>query len=251
MATNLSLLHSLITYYGNPFQARRMRRLYAGFLPPGALYFDVGAHVGNRVRIALQLGARVVAVEPNPRLFAWLDRLYANRKSVTLVQNAVGAKSGIARLQISRRTPTVSTLSTSWIERVQRDPSFERVSWDSSVAVEVVTLDLLIAAHGKPDFCKIDVEGYELQALQGLSAALPALCFEYLPATVDLAQACVAHLASMAEYEFNWAIGEESRLQAADWIGAQAMIDRLGNELRQGKSGDIYVRRAAAGRSRP
>src|SRR5688572_28540682 len=43
---------------------QQMLEFYRQFLAPGELCFDVGANVGNRVKIFLKPGARVVAVEP-------------------------------------------------------------------------------------------------------------------------------------------------------------------------------------------
>ena len=45
-----------------------MDRLYGQFVRPGDLVFDVGAHVGDRIAAFRRLGARVVAVEPQPAL---------------------------------------------------------------------------------------------------------------------------------------------------------------------------------------
>ena len=63
-------------YYGVPFRARRMRRFYSRFVRAGDLCFDVGAHAGNRVRCFRQLGARVVAIEPQADFVRLLELLY-------------------------------------------------------------------------------------------------------------------------------------------------------------------------------
>lgn len=68
LARGWGLLRSLVIYYGLPGRARRDRDFYRQFVQPGALVFDVGAHVGNRLRVLRQLGARVVAVKPQPLL---------------------------------------------------------------------------------------------------------------------------------------------------------------------------------------
>ena len=56
-AERWGIWRSLLLYYGVPFRQRRMRRLYAQFIKPGDLCFDVGAHVGNRLRAWDSLGA--------------------------------------------------------------------------------------------------------------------------------------------------------------------------------------------------
>ena len=72
-------------------------------------------------------------------------------------------------------TPTVTTLSKPWIEAVQQTDSFAHVHWEPGATVSVITLDDLIAQYGEPAFCKIDVEGYELEVLRGLSRPLRTL----------------------------------------------------------------------------
>jgi FkbM family methyltransferase len=163
----LGILRSFMMYYGVPGRYARMSRFYAQFIPPGALCFDIGAHVGNRLRVWSGLGARMVAVEPQPHLMLWLQRLYGGHSRITLLEQAIGAQPGSATLYISSRTPTVTSMSPEWISAVQRDASFSQVAWDKTVTVPVTTLDELIAKYGVPAFCKIDVEGFELEVLRG------------------------------------------------------------------------------------
>ena len=109
------IARSMALYHGVPGRHRKMLRFYGEFLGPGDIGFDVGAHVGSRVRAWRALGARVVAVEPQPD-FARILRLFFGRdRDVTIVPKALGAEPGSARLGISTATPTVSSLSTDWI----------------------------------------------------------------------------------------------------------------------------------------
>lgn len=238
----LGLLRSLLIYYGQPWRWRRQRRFYGQFLQPGDVAFDVGAHVGNRLRLWTQLGARVVGLEPQPHLMDLLQRLYGRSSHITLLPQAVAAQPGEATLYLSPRTPTVTTLSRDWISRVRADASFARVSWDTAVRVEVTTLDALIARFGLPAFCKIDVEGYELEVLRGLSRPLPALSFEYLAAALDLARACVRYLDALGPYRFNWSAGESHRWGSPRWLTAAAMIAALPTAAAKHHSGDVYAR---------
>ncbi|HRQ39382.1 MAG TPA: FkbM family methyltransferase [Chloroflexota bacterium] len=236
----LGIARSLLMYYGVPGRYGRMRQFYAQFIQPGDLCFDIGAHVGNRLRVWAALGARVVAAEPQPQLMRWLKWLYGRHPHITLLEQAVGAEPGTATLHISQRTPTVTTLSRAWMTAVQRDPTFAHVSWDTAVNVPVTTLDALMAQYGRPAFCKIDVEGYELEVLRGLSQPIPGLSFEYIPAAMEIATACVARLAELGPYEFNYAPGESHRLQSAHWLSAAEMLSILA-QIKEG-SGDVYGR---------
>ncbi len=241
------LARSVSIYYGNPLRSRAHRSFYRQFIKPGDLCFDVGAHVGNHVRTMLKLGARVVAVEPQPR-FQWLlRRLYGENPEVTLVDKALGAAPGEAQLYVSSRYPTVTTLSRDWIKSVGRAASFSEVSWDGRVTVEITTLDALIAQHGRPSYCKIDVEGFEPEVLKGLGAPLPSLSFEFIPAALDGAFACIERLLDLGDYEFNVSMGEQMRFELPQWSDADALSAWLDNLAIDDLSGDVYCRLKARG----
>ena len=102
-ARAFGVARSLAMYYGIPFRARRLRRFYSEFVHAGDLCFDVGAHVGNRVRCWRRLGARVVAIEPQADFVRVLRWLYGNDAQVEIVPLAVGRAAGSAELLVSER----------------------------------------------------------------------------------------------------------------------------------------------------
>src|SRR5574342_752175 len=135
------IARSLVMYHGVPGKHQRLVRFYRDFRGPGDLGFDLGAHVGSRVRAWRRLGARVIAVEPQPDCLRILRLFFGHDQAVSIVPAAAGARAGRARLAISTATPTVSSMSTDWVESVSADRSFARVRWDRSIEVDVVTLD--------------------------------------------------------------------------------------------------------------
>ncbi len=235
------IARSLGMYY-TPGKHRRMLRLYGEFLGRGQLGFDIGAHVGNRVRAWRNLGARVVAVEPQPDFVKLLHTLFGRDRAVTILPTAVGERAGRARLAVSSATPTVSSLSPDWIEAVVQDERFARIRWDRSVDVPVTTLDELITRFGEPAFCKIDVEGFEVEVLRGLSRPLRALSFEYLPPAHDQALAALDLVSRLGRYEYNYSPIETMRYASEAWLdaaGLRAVLDRF---RPLGRSGDVYAR---------
>lgn len=174
-------------------QDELMHELYAQFVLPGQLCFDVGANVGNRTWVFLKRGARVVAVEPQEACIQYLRWVYGKDKRLTVVPQALGEAQGQAELWISD-PHTLSSMCPEWIEAVQRSGRFGQNAWDKKQVVSMMTLDRLIEEYGVPSFVKIDAEGYECQVLKELSQQVQALSFEFTPECLESTFQCLDHL---------------------------------------------------------
>jgi FkbM family methyltransferase len=241
LRTACGLLRSLRIYYGDRSRAAAMDRLYGGFVQRGDLVFDIGAHVGDRVASFRRLGARVVAVEPQPAMLWMLKRLYGRRADVAIEAAAVGRVAGSTSMMINADNPTVSTASPAFIGAARDAPGWETQRWTGSVEVPVTTLDALIGKHGRPAFIKIDVEGFEADALAGLTRAVKALSFEFTTIQRDVALACIERCIALGYARFNAALGESQTLVRADWVGGEEMASWLSGLPHAANSGDIYA----------
>ena len=244
IAELLGILRSVAVYRLRPLHHAGLVRLYRPFVPAGGLAFDIGAHVGDRVRAFRTLGARVVAVEPGSAAMRVLRLLHGRDARVLLVAAAAGAADGEADLRINSRNPTVSTISPGFPAGMAGAPGWERQRWDRLVRVRVTTLDALVAAHGRPDFVKIDVEGHEAAVLSGVSPdnAPPALSFEVIMAARKGGLAAVARAAALGYRHFRLVLGETHRFHGS-WSDA-AGIERLLRGLpAEANSGDVYAAR--------
>ncbi len=241
--STFGLGRSLLIYYGPIWRRGRMASFYRQFIAKGDLCFDLGAHVGNRVRAWRRLGARVIAVEPQPNCLRVLRYLYGRDAAVEIVTSAVGTSNGRTTLFASSSNPSLSTIAGDWLTEVtEGDRRFAPIQWDTRVEVDVTTLDDLITRYGKPVFCKIDVEGSELQVLRGLTQPLPALSFEFLPVSIERAFGCVDRLASLGAYRFRWSKAETMRWSCPSWVDGDGIKEILAAQPADGRSGDVYAR---------
>lgn len=237
----LGLLRSLVIYH-NPVRTAPLRRFYRELLRPGDLVFDVGAHVGTRARAMRAAGARVVALEPQAPFSRFL-RLTLPR-DIRLVEAAAGGEETQAEMAVSSLHPTVSSLKTGFAEDAGAAPGFGHVKWDSTQRVQVTTLDRLIAEEGLPRYVKIDVEGFELEVLSGLSQPVEMVSVEYLPGLPALTLSVIDRLEALGQYRFNPVRGETASFLWSEWRDADGIKEWLNSLPADAPSGDLYARLA-------
>jgi len=217
------------------------------FVSPGVLVFDVGAHVGNKSAVYLSLGARVVCIEPQPLCVAKLKKRYANNPAVLIEAVGLAEKECFLEMQICSGSTTLSTCSREWSAHSRHRQ--RGYSWDKLITIPVKTLDQIIEKYGVPDFCKIDVENFELEVFRGLSRPIPCISFEFHTETFHNAIACMDYLENLGYKQFNFAAGEYPYFILNEWVTKQEVIQKLddykGVYLKREKDplwGDIYVR---------
>ena len=219
---------------------KKRKRFYSKFLNHGGIYFDIGANYGNRIApITTLKPKRIVAVEPQQYC---CDHLKNKYKEITVLQMGVGAENDEKDFFLSNES-VLSSFSTEFIDRTQKT-RFAEYTWEKSEKVKMITLDRLILMYGKPDFIKIDVEGYELEVIKGLNQKVKSLSFEYTVPELEHNLEPICHkLNSLGLCQFNYSIGESMELSLPNWKSYEEMINILKSEdfLSTG-FGDIYVR---------
>ena len=235
------IFRSLRQYHGHADHKRDMDALYGTLLAPGELAFDIGSHVGDRISSFRRLGARVVALEPQPLACRVLRLLHGRDADVTLIQAACGSTEGTLTLQVNSANPTISTASSAFTKAADGAAGWHGQHWDHRIEVPSTTLDALIATHGEPQFAKIDVEGFEADVLAGLLRPLRSLSVEFTTIQRDVALACIERLQALAPYTYNVALGESQTLEFEQAIDADQLKRYVVALPHEANSGDIYA----------
>ena len=105
---------------------RAGRAFYGQFVGRGDLVFDLGANRGLMAEMFLELGARVIAVEPIPTLAMMIRRRYPSR-ALVVEQCAVGDEPGTATLRLGA-DDLHSSISDESIERAGGRPGDTRTA---------------------------------------------------------------------------------------------------------------------------
>ncbi len=156
----------------NSGEARLLRRI--GRKYPGFSCLDVGANVGRYALAALDGGAgRVVAVEPSPRTFEILAKNTEGRP-VERVLSAVGEEKGETVIFVPANLGHAS--------RDAAAGGFREEEAERITAPMTTIDDYCFERSFFPTLIKIDIEGFELEALAG---AQKLLAHEQRPAFVQ------------------------------------------------------------------
>ena len=213
---------------------------YSQFVSAGDLVFDIGANVGNRVQVFLEIGCKVVAIEPQQECINELRRKFGT--SIDIIEKGLGEKEEEKTLHISD-TNTISSLSEEWIKSV-KETRFSKHEWNKTVQIKLTTMENLIRQFGVPKFCKIDVEGFELEVLKGLKQPVPGLSLEYtVPEQTDKLLQCIHYCNQLnPQYRYNYAVGEEMQFRMKSFYNYEQFLQLIkGKDFQDTGFGDIYV----------
>jgi FkbM family methyltransferase len=124
----------------------------------GDLVFDFGAHCGvSTYHIAKLVGpeGKVIAFEPDPGNFALLERNIARHG----LSNVVAENTALAGTSGQLKFNAEGTIASSLSSLLLRD------SVGSTITVAAMTLEDTFAKWGVPAFCKLDIEGAEIEVV--------------------------------------------------------------------------------------
>jgi FkbM family methyltransferase len=130
------------------------------------LIYDVGVHIGEDAAYYLHKGYRVVGVEANPAMVARLqDRFEEEIRAgrLTLVAAGIAESAGELDFYVCEDKSEWSSFELSV---ASRDGARHH-----TVKVRAQRFATILAEHGEPWYCKIDIEGHDRLCLEGLQEA--------------------------------------------------------------------------------
>ena len=216
---------------------------YSQFIKKGDLVFDVGANVGSRSKLFLNLGTKVVAFEPQPELCEHLTQHLRLHKNFKLMPIGLGANPSVVELKISD-AHVLSSMSNRWIQSTTQSGRFSSYNWNKSIDVKVDTLDNMFTKFGVPRFVKIDVEGYELEVLQGLSRPVKHLSLEFTSEDIDNFKKCLNKIKEIGKYIYQFSEGETLNFTFNQWMEGETLLQTLESQIERQPLlwGDIYCK---------
>lgn len=156
---------------------RAERKLLRQALFPGAVVVDAGANIGIYSQFLSRCVGTIGVVhsfEPSPENFKRLRSATRSLSNVRLSQSAVGERSGNSELYLS--------------DKLNVDHRAYMAGGDSrrTIPIEMIALDDYFKPGERVDLIKMDIQGYELHALQGATRVLAdnpdiKVLFEFWP----------------------------------------------------------------------
>ena len=208
------------------------------FLNEDDLFFDIGAHLGDKSKELIKKKINVVMIEPQPECIRILRELYSANPLVTIIPKGLGRSNQKLEMSINTKQPVISTFAEHW-----KTGRFSYSNWDKKIMVDVTTLDDLINKFGEPNYIKIDVEGFEHEVILGLTKKSGIISFEFTSEFIEDAFKSINYLISLGYSDFNFSIGERRKFYT-EWKDAGAIKELIKTVIKEDHLlwGDLYCK---------
>lgn len=218
--------------------------MYKELIKSRQLVFDVGLNMGDKSEFFLQEGSKVVGFEPLVECFENAISRFRGNQNFTAENLALDNKKGHENIYLTSYH-TISSMSQNFIDEVKKE-RFTGYEWSNSRLVQTDTLDNMIIKYGKPDYIKIDVEGFEYNVLQGLSESIDLISVEFNPELCSETEKCIEYVDSLNNGEtlFNYIYRFDEDFKFGGWLTKKEILNYIKsiNDFKF-EFGDIFLKK--------
>jgi len=133
----------------------------------------------------------------------------------------------------------LSTINKEWL--TSESSRFHNYTF-TEIVCKTITIDQLIAEHGKPEMIKIDVEGGEYECITSLTQKVDVLCFEWASEVNDITFKCLDYLATLGFTEFYVQFGDEYAYRPTAYGTMDSAKEQLSNSVPKEHWGMLWCR---------
>ena len=224
-----TLYKPLYTVFKNKQDAFEIH-LLEKYIQKSDVVLDIGANIGY---YALKLSAlvgetgQVHCFEPDKKNFSYLEKASSSKKNIRINNKAVGPKTEILKIYTSKNLNVDHR-------------TYKPEEYDKELEIEAVSIDDYVSEQisdrgAKVNFIKMDIQGFEMQAIQGMQKLLEEnqnvkLISEFWPYGLRKAGSSVSiYYQFLTERKFNCYLLKENSLEKLSLEKVKA-IENLGEE---------------------
>jgi FkbM family methyltransferase len=207
------------------------------------LVFDVGCNIGEKAKTYLDKNARVICFEPQPNCIKTLNKRFEGNDKIIIEPIGLDKEKGVSVIYEASHD-TISSMSLEFIETVKKE-RFRDYNWNNKININVDTLDNMILKHGKPSYIKIDVEGYELNVLNGLTNQIDFISIEFTPELCQTSIDSINYIEKInGECIYNYGYREDLVFKFDKWLTKKELLTYITSVKDFNfEFGDIYIKK--------
>jgi FkbM family methyltransferase len=206
------------------------------------LIFDIGANTGNFTQefLSVYLDSSMILIEANDDLIPILKEKFLGNQNIVILNYLMSSINNQHINFYISDTNTISTASHDWMNLSRFSDTYR---WNKVIKKETINLDRLIEIYGKPNLIKIDVEGYELEVIKGLSSKQSEICFEWTEEGYANLQQIAKYLQNLGYNNFGFTYEDNHNIKPNIYCSWQELdLHKDINIERKEKWGMIWVR---------
>ena len=166
------------------------------------LIFDLGLHMGEDTALYLSKGFRVVAIEANPDLCSSAEQRFRGAihdRRLTIVNKAIARQPGVATFYRNLDKSVWGTIDREWAERNDRFGTRTE-----SLSVGATTMPDLLREFGVPYYLKVDIEGLDITAVEGLATIASRPRYVSIESDKDSFKALRREIQTFTDLGYEW-----------------------------------------------